>query len=84
MKTGLIQLVVVVVVMLFVSASYRPEAKGKVDGDKLPPCRGYTILEFGKGINCNGDTIRLEKVFGGQVATPLYDTAWQETEKALL
>ena len=30
------------------------------------PCYGYTIIEFGKGINCNGDTVRLMKVKGGQ------------------
>lgn len=23
------------------------------------PCRGYTIIEYDKGIDCNGDTIRL-------------------------
>ena len=30
------------------------------------PCYGYTIIEFGKGINCNGDTVKLVKVKGGQ------------------
>ncbi len=30
------------------------------------PCYGYTIIEFGKGINCNGDTVKLVKVNGGQ------------------
>ncbi len=30
------------------------------------PCYGYTIIEFGTGIDCNGDTIRLVKVLGGQ------------------
>ena len=30
------------------------------------PCAGYTIIEFGKGIDCNGDTIKLVKVPGGQ------------------
>lgn len=30
------------------------------------PCYGYTIIEFGKGINCNGDTVKLMKVKGGQ------------------
>lgn len=29
------------------------------------PCYGYTIIEFGKGVNCNGDTVKLEKVKGG-------------------
>jgi hypothetical protein len=30
-------------------------------------CYGYTIIEFGKGIDCNGDTIRLVKINGVQV-----------------
>ncbi len=30
------------------------------------PCYGYTIIEFGKGIDCHGDTIQLEKIDGGQ------------------
>lgn len=29
-------------------------------------CYGYTIIEFGKGINCYGDTVKLMKVKGGQ------------------
>lgn len=29
------------------------------------PCYGYTIIEFGKGINCQGDTVSLKKVEGG-------------------
>jgi hypothetical protein len=28
---------------------------------------GYTIIEFGKGVDCNGDTIKLTKVNGVQV-----------------
>jgi hypothetical protein len=30
-------------------------------------CIGYTIIEFGKGIDCNGDTVKLKKVNGVQV-----------------
>lgn len=30
------------------------------------PCYGYTIIEFGKGIDCNGDTVKLSRVRGGQ------------------
>ena len=33
---------------------------------KKPNCYGYTIIEFGKGIDCNGDTVKLVKVNGGQ------------------
>jgi hypothetical protein len=30
-------------------------------------CLGYTIIEFGKGIDCNGDTVKLVKRNGIQV-----------------
>lgn len=30
-------------------------------------CLGYTIIEFGKGVDCNGDTVKLVKVNGVQV-----------------
>ncbi len=29
-------------------------------------CNGYTIVEFGKGIDCNGDTVKLVKINGVQ------------------
>ncbi|HEY0739947.1 MAG TPA: hypothetical protein VGD40_00745 [Chryseosolibacter sp.] len=29
-------------------------------------CYGYTIIEFGKGVDCNGDTINLVRVDGIQ------------------
>lgn len=35
--------------------------------EEKKPCYGYTIIEFGKGINCEGDTVKLNKVYGGQV-----------------
>ena len=30
-------------------------------------CLGYTIIEYGKGIDCNGDTVKLVKKNGIQV-----------------
>jgi hypothetical protein len=30
-------------------------------------CFGYTIIEFGKGIDCNGDTVKLVRKNGVQV-----------------
>jgi hypothetical protein len=41
-----------------------PVSPSRPSGDK---CFGYTITEFGKGINCNGDTIRLTRKNGLQV-----------------
>jgi hypothetical protein len=34
---------------------------------KKQKCLGYSIIEFGKGINCNGDTVKLVRVNGVQV-----------------
>jgi hypothetical protein len=42
------------------SVSQRPKPR------KSPSC-GYTIIEFGRGIDCNGDTVKLVKVNGMQV-----------------
>jgi hypothetical protein len=34
-------------------------------------CKGYEVIEAGKGIDCNGDTIRLTKRYGYfEVAEP--------------
>ena len=30
-------------------------------------CKGYTIIEYGKGMDCLGDTVELDKVGGLQV-----------------
>lgn len=32
-------------------------------------CAGYTIIEFGKAIDCNGDTLKLKRINGVQVAS---------------
>ncbi|RAW01405.1 hypothetical protein [Pseudochryseolinea flava] len=42
------------------SVSQRPKPK------KAPSC-GYTIVEYGKGIDCNGDTVKLIREQGIQV-----------------
>jgi len=33
---------------------------------KYKPSCGYTIVEFGVGIDCNGDTVRITKTNGAQ------------------
>lgn len=43
-----------------------PHTLAAFDAPQKKPCYGYTIIEFGKGVDCNGDTIRLVKVPGGQ------------------
>ncbi len=63
-------LVLMLVVLLGADIRRKEEASAKPVIEKTP-CYGYTIIEFGKGINCHGDTIRLMKVKGGgqQLAT---------------
>jgi hypothetical protein len=48
------------------SATSTPPPTNVVAEKESKPCYGYTIIEFGKGINCNGDTVKLVKVNGGQ------------------
>jgi hypothetical protein len=49
--------VVVCVLVLFTGFNFtkRKEVKS---------CRGYVVIEAGKGLDCNGDTIRLTKRYG--------------------
>jgi len=53
--------VLVCLVMIMVAADFRSITL--LDG---PPrtCQGYTIIEFDKGIDCHGDTIRLVRTNG--------------------
>lgn len=56
---------VVLMLVILLGADIRREKEAQVPViDKLP-CKGYTIIEFGKGINCDGDTVKLVKVEGG-------------------
>ena len=57
--------VLTLVVLLGADIRREKEASGFVEVEKKP-CYGYTIIEFGKGINCDGDTVKLVKVKGGQ------------------
>lgn len=67
---------VVLILVVLLGADIRREKQAV----KAPPaeekifCKGYTIIEFGKGINCDGDTVRLVKVKGGgqELAKYLY------------
>ena len=52
------------VVLIFTSYSL-PETQQVLKHKK--PCGGaYTIIEYGVGIDCNGDTVQLEKIHGIQ------------------
>ena len=56
-------LVLTLVVLL--GADIRRKKEASLPLVEKKPCYGYTIIEFGKGINCNGDTVKLVKVEGG-------------------
>jgi hypothetical protein len=32
--------------------------------EEVRSCKGYVVIEAGKGLDCNGDTIRLTKRYG--------------------
>lgn len=60
---------VVLMLVILVGADIRRDKEAPREVEvKKKPCYGYTIIEFGKGINCHGDTVKLEKTtLGGQV-----------------
>jgi hypothetical protein len=62
-KAILTPLVITVLIMLIGADIRRPVPDTKPE-KKF--CNGYTIVEFGKAVDCNGDTINLVKVNGGQ------------------
>ena len=57
---------VVLILVVLVGADIRRKKETVTSSaPEKKPCSGYTIIEFGKGINCNGDTVKLNKVKGG-------------------
>jgi hypothetical protein len=66
MKKVVVIPALLMVVVIMIGADMRKNAAALTVSAKKKPCYGYTIIEFGKGINCHGDTIKLEKVMGGQ------------------
>lgn len=56
---------VVLILVVLVGADIRRKKEATSSSAEKKPCYGYTIIEFGKGINCNGDTVKLNKVKGG-------------------
>ena len=57
-------LVVMLVVLLGADIRRKKEAASALAVENKP-CFGYTIIEFGKGINCDGETVQLSMVKGG-------------------
>ena len=67
MKKVVLTLAVLIILVVILGADiYRSEATSTTPATPEKLCYGYTIIEFGKGIDCNGDTVRLVKINGGQ------------------
>ena len=47
---------------LMMGRNYQPSPPVITQTKKI--CRGYTVIEANKGIDCNGDTVRLVKKHG--------------------
>jgi hypothetical protein len=68
MKTMLMLFSILLLILVLVGADFRKDvAPAPAVVVVKKKCVGYTIIEFGKGIDCNGDTVRLQKIQGGQV-----------------
>lgn len=65
-KIFLVLSIVLTLVVLLGADIRRQKETSLIPQVDKKPCYGYTIIEFGKGINCDGDTVRLVKVKGGQ------------------
>ena len=68
MKKVVVTLTVLILLVVMIGADIRrTEAQVQpVNAQAKKKCYGYTIIEFGKGINCHGDTINLVRVDGIQ------------------
>jgi hypothetical protein len=65
MKTILVLFGVVLMLVVLLGADIRRKKEASLPVAEKKPCYGYTIIEFGKGIDCQGDTVKLVKVKGG-------------------
>jgi len=61
-SAGLIALLVVIL-----GADIRRIDSQNTPREAKKRCVGYTIIEYGKGLDCNGDTLKLVRVNGVQV-----------------
>jgi hypothetical protein len=66
MKKIILLFSIVLMLVVLLGADIRRKKEASLIVVEKKPCYGYTIIEFGKGINCDGDTVKLVKVNGGQ------------------
>ena len=71
MKKLFMMVLVVLCLFVFVGASGIGDFPSFLEpAGRTPQCTGYTIIEYGKGVNCQGDTIALHYPNGfAQVAS---------------
>lgn len=66
MKKILFTVSILANLLLITAADFKSRPDKFARAKKQSVC-GYTIVEFGKGVDCHGDTIRLTRVNGVQV-----------------
>lgn len=69
MRKVVVALTVMILLVVLIGADIRRTDTSNVPSAKIETkkkCYGYTIIEFGKGVDCNGDTINLVRVDGIQ------------------
>ena len=65
MKKVFFLLCIVAMAIIFVAATIPANSRTEMTGKKNTAC-GYRIIEYGVGIDCNGDTVKLERTKGFQ------------------
>ena len=55
-----LMILVVVAMFLLTGANYKSNGANRIKKH----CKGYSVIEVDKGIDCNGDTLKLIKVNG--------------------
>lgn len=63
-KVFLLAVFLVGLALIIVAADYRSIPKIIRPSPIIKPCVGYTIIEFSRGIDCHGDTVRLRRQHG--------------------
>lgn len=66
MKVFLTVILILLIIIVLAGARFRkPVPVPVVEKEPIRvACRGYTVIEAGKGVDCNGDTVKLVKKNG--------------------
>jgi hypothetical protein len=69
MKRFIVALSLISASLLFAGVTFRGSDPTPPVLKKYAPSCGYTIIEYGKGIDCNGDTVKIVHKNGAHVRT---------------